>query len=36
MNKKITIKVTFSNEGNLITWAPDQDDWTESEFTVIM
>lgn len=36
MNKSITIRVTFNNEGNLITWAPDQEDWTESEFSIIM
>lgn len=36
MNKQITIRVTFNNEGNLIMWAPDQEDWSDSEFTVIM
>ena len=36
MNKQITIKVTFSNEGNLILWAPDQEDWEGSEFSIVI
>ena len=36
MNKQITIKVTFSNEGNLIMWAPDQEDWEGSEFSIVI
>lgn len=36
MNKQITIKVTFSNEGNLIMWAPDQEDWAGSGFSIVI
>ncbi len=31
MNKKITISIVINESQNLITWAPDQEDWTSGD-----
>lgn len=36
LNRKIKVRITFNLQANLITWAPDQDDWSDSEFSVII
>ena len=32
INKKITFRVTINIDSNLITWAPDYDEWTGSDY----
>ena len=36
LNRQIKVRITFNRQANLITWAPDQDDWSDSEFSVII
>ena len=36
LNRQIKVRITFNLQANLITWAPDQDDWSDSEFSVII
>lgn len=36
LNRQIKVRITFNLQANLITWAPDQDDWSDSEFNVII
>ena len=36
LNRQIKVRITFNRQANLITWAPDQDDWSDSEFNVII
>ena len=36
LNRQIKVRITFNLQANLITWAPDQEDWNDSEFSVII
>ena len=36
INRQIKVRITFNLQADLITWAPDQDDWSDSEFSVII
>lgn len=36
LNRQIKVRITFNRQANLITWAPDQEDWNDSEFSVII
>ena len=36
LNRQIKVRITFNLQADLITWAPDQDDWSDSEFSVII
>ena len=36
LNRQIKVRITFNLQANLITWATDQDDWSDSEFSVII
>lgn len=36
LNRQIKVRITFNRQANLITWAPDQDDWSDSEFSVFI
>lgn len=36
LNRQIKVRITFNLQANIITWAPDQEDWNDSEFSVII
>ena len=36
INRQIKVRITFNLQADLITWAPDQEDWIDSEFSVII
>ncbi|MGN0188451.1 MAG: fimbrillin family protein [Candidatus Cryptobacteroides sp.] len=36
LNRRINVRITFNQEADLITWAPDQEDWTTGEFSLII
>ena len=36
INRQIKVRITFNLQADLITWAPDQEDWNDSEFSVII
>ena len=36
INRQIKVRITFNIHADLITWAPDQEDWIDSEFSVII
>lgn len=36
LNRQIKVRITFNRQADLITWAPDQEDWSDSEFSVII
>lgn len=36
LNRQIKVRITFNLQADLITWAPDQEDWNDSEFSVII
>ena len=36
INRQIKVRITFNRQADLITWAPDQEEWSDSEFSVII
>lgn len=36
LNRQIKVRITFNRQADLITWAPDQEEWSDSEFSVII
>ena len=36
INRQIKVRITFNLQADLITWSPDQEDWIDSEFSVII
>ena len=36
INRQIKVRITFNRQADLITWAPDQEEWIDSEFSVII
>ena len=36
INRQIKVRITFNIQADLITWAPDQEDWNDLEFSVII
>ena len=36
INRQIKVRITFNRQADLITWAPDQEEWSDLEFSVII
>lgn len=36
LNRQIKVRITFNLQADLITWAPDQEEWSDSEFSLII
>ena len=36
LNRQIKVRITFNLQADLITWAPDQEEWSDSEFNLII